>query len=213
MSVLHFKLHKSEHHNLRIIDVRQHAASWKMIESGGKQGKREEPFVKTLNFDEKVYDEGNGWFFRKVMSLSLPGLVLAAFEIALINTGMLSAEKVPSLILKLIGLVTVLYVLPSVFAFPTAWFLSSGRTRLYKNARIELYKKKIVYHKVLSLTMSKPRYVVYSVTQLRKVEVRRGVYILHGAVTNETAGGSESELRIPAAFENMKLISEMARYR
>ena len=169
--------------------------------------------MRTLNFDENVYSEGNGRFFRKIMSLSVPGLILAAFEIAMINTGMLSAERVPSLVLKLIGLLTVVYVLPSVFAFPTAWFLSSGRTRLYKNARIELYKKKIVYHRVLSLTMSKPRYAVYSVTQLRKVDARRGFYILYGAVTNETDGGNESELRIPVAFENMNLIREMARYR
>lgn len=169
--------------------------------------------MRTLNFDENVYSEGNGWFFRKVMSLSIPGLILAAFEIALINTGFLSAGHVPSLALKLVSLLSVVYVLPSVFAFPTAWFLSSGRTRLYKNARIELYKKKIVYHKVLSLTMSKPRYAVYSVTQLRKVDARRGFYILYGTVTNETDGGNETELKIPVAFENMDLIRNMARYR
>ena len=50
-------------------------------------------------------------------------------------------------------------------------------------------------------------------TQLRKVEKKRGYYILHGAVTNDTNGGSSSELKIPVAFENMNLIAEMARYK
>ena len=106
-----------------------------------------------------------------------------------------------------------IYIIPSVFAFPTAWFLSTGRTRLLKNSTIDIYKKKIVYHKAEKLVMSKPRYNVYSVTQLRSVDVKRGYYILHGSVTNETSGGSSSELRIPVAFDNMNLILEKSRYR
>lgn len=169
--------------------------------------------MRTLVYDEAVFDAGNGWIFRRIMNLSLPGLILAALEVALINTGLLQMDAVPSIALKLIGILTVLYVIPSVFAFPTAWFLSSGRTRLYKPSTIDLYKKKLVYHKAVSLTMSKPRFVVYSVTQLRTVEVKRGQYILHGTVTNETSGGNQSTLAIPVAFENMHWISEMARYR
>ena len=169
--------------------------------------------MRTLVYDEAVFDAGNGWIFRRIMNLSLPGLILAALEVALINTGLLQMDAVPSIALKLIGILTVLYVIPSVFAFPTAWFLSSGRTRLYKPSTIDLYKKNLVYHKAVSLTMSKPRFVVYSVTQLRTVEVKRGQYILHGTVTNETSGGNQSTLAIPVAFENMHWISEMARYR
>lgn len=169
--------------------------------------------MRTLAFDAGVFDEGNGWIYRRVMNWTLPGLILAALEVALINTGLLQMEGVPQAALKLIGIVTVFYIIPSVFAFPTAWFLSTGRTRLYRHSTLDLYKKKLVYHRAISLTMGKPRYQVYSVTQLRTVEKRRGHYILHGAVTNETSGGSGSELKIPAAFEDMHLISEMARYR
>lgn len=169
--------------------------------------------MKTLSFDGSVFDEGNGWVFRKIMNLSLPGLILAALEVALINTGLLQMDNIPSVVLKLIGILTVIYIIPSVFVFPTAWFLSSGRTRLYKLSSIDLFKKKIVYHKVETLVMSKPRYTDYSVTQLRKVEVKRRYYILHGTVTNETSGGTGNELRIPVAFENMNWIVDMARYR
>ena len=137
--------------------------------------------MRTLSFDGNVFDEGNGWIYRKVMNWTLPGLLI--------------------------------YIIPSVFVFPTAWFLSTGRTRLYKNSTIDLYKKKIVYHKAEKLVMSKPRYNVYSVTQLRSVDVKRGYYILHGSVTNETSGGSSGELKIPVAFDNMQLILEKARYR
>ncbi|MDO5476905.1 MAG: hypothetical protein Q4F43_07320 [Eubacteriales bacterium] len=168
--------------------------------------------MRTLAFDQAVFDGGNGWIHHKVMRLTLPGLILAVLEIALINTGILQTADLPGIVLKLIGILTAIYVIPSVFAFPTAWFLSSGRTRLYKNCTIDLYKKKIVYHKAVSMTMGTPRFTDYSVTQLRTVETGRGYYVLHGAVTNETSGGGESTLRIPVAFENMHLIREMARY-
>lgn len=168
--------------------------------------------MRTLAFDNTVYEDGSGWIYKKIMGLTLPGLILATLEVALINTGLLNMESVPAAVLKLIGLLTVIYIIPSVFAFPTAWFLSYGKTRLYKSGSIDLYKKKIVYHQVVSLTMATPRIVDWSVAQLKRVEKKRGYYILHGAVTNETAGGSDSQLKIPVAFENMHLISEMARY-
>ena len=169
--------------------------------------------MRTLSFDGSVFDDGNGWIYRRIMNWTLPGLFLGAVLIALINAGALQAGNVPAIVPRLAALFAVVYVIPSVFAFPTAWFLSTGRTRLYKNSTIDLYKKKIVYHKAEKLVMSKPRYNVYSVTQLRSVDVKRGYYILHGSVTNETSGGSSNELKIPVAFDNMQLILEKERYR
>ena len=169
--------------------------------------------MQTLKYDSDVFDEGNGWIYRKAMAVTIPGLLLAALEMGLINAGVLSESRVPAPVLKLILVITVIYVIPSVFAFPTAWFLSFGKTRLHRESWIELYKKKIVYHKAVSMTMGKPRFTVFSVTQLRKVEAKRGEYILYGSVTNETQGGSGGELKIPVAFENMQAIRDMARYR
>lgn len=169
--------------------------------------------MKTLSFDGSVFDEGNGWIYRRVMNWTLPGLLLGAVLVALINAGLFQAGNVPGIVPRLVALVSVVYVIPSVFAFPTAWFLSTGRTRLYKNSTIDIYKKKIVYHKAEKLVLNKPRYNVYSVTQLKSVDVQRGYYILHGAVTNDTSGGSSNELKIPVAFNNMELILEKARYR
>lgn len=168
--------------------------------------------MRTLSFDGGVFDEGNGWVYRRVMNWTLPGLLLGVVMIALINVGVFQTGNVPAIVPRLVALLSVVYVIPSIFTFPTAWYLSTGRTRLYKNSTIDLYKKKIVYHKAEKLVMSKPRYNIYSVTQLRKVDVQRGWYILHGAVTNETSGGSSSELKIPVAFDNMHLILEKARY-
>ncbi len=168
--------------------------------------------MRTLSFDGAVFDEGNGWVYRKIMNWTLPGLLLGAVMIALINAGLFQAGNVPEIVPKLVSLLAVIYIIPSVFAFPTAWFLSTGRTRLYKNSTIDVYKKKIVYHKAEKLVLSKPRYNVYSVTQLRSVDVKRGYYILHGSVTNETSGGTGSELKIPVAFDNMHFILEKARY-
>ena len=104
--------------------------------------------MRTLTYDGAVFDEGNGWIYRKIMNWTLPGLFLAAVEIGVINAGLLQAQGVPSFMLKLLGVLTVVYVIPSVFAFPTCWFLSTGRSWLYKLSKIDLYKKKIVYHKV-----------------------------------------------------------------
>ena len=103
--------------------------------------------MRTLSFDGSVFDEGNGWIYRRIMNWTLPGLLLGAALIALINAGVLQGENVPAIVPRLFALLSVVYIIPSVFAFPTAWFLSTGRTRLYKNSTIDLYKKKIVYHK------------------------------------------------------------------
>ena len=168
--------------------------------------------MKTLEFDGAVYDRGDGRILRLIMNLTLPGLALAALEMALINSGVLKTGALPEAALKLIGFLTVAYVMPSVFVFPTAWFLSSGKTRLYRHSTIDLYKKKLVYHKAISLTMGKPRCQVYSVTQLRRVEEKPRCYLLRGTVVNETTGLTGKELKIPVAFENMHWISEMARY-
>ena len=43
--------------------------------------------MKTLSFDAVVYDVGTGWIFRKVMNVTLPGLILASLEMAVIKTG------------------------------------------------------------------------------------------------------------------------------
>ena len=79
--------------------------------------------MRTLAYDANVFEEGNGWVFRKAMNLTMPGLLLAVIEVALINTGILQMDGIPSIVLKLIGVLTVIYVIPSVFIFPTAWFL------------------------------------------------------------------------------------------
>lgn len=168
--------------------------------------------MRTLAFDNTVYEEGPGWIYKKIMGLTLPGLALAMLEIALINSGLLKTEGIPPIALKLIGVLTIVYIIPSIFAFPTAWFLSYGKIRLYKSGSIDLYKKKIIYHQVVSITMATPKIIDWSVTQLRRVEKKRGYYVLHGTVTNETSGGSGSLLKIPAVFEDMHLISERARY-
>ena len=94
--------------------------------------------MRTLVFDNSVYEDGAGWIYNKIMSWTLPGLILATLEIALINTGILRVDSVPPVLLKLIGLLTVIYVIPSIFAFPTAWFLSYGKTRLLKTGSIDL---------------------------------------------------------------------------
>ena len=106
--------------------------------------------MRTLTYNGGIFDEGNGWIFRKVMNWTFPGLLLAAAEIGLINAGILSEGKIPRPAMTVILIFTVIYVIPSVFAFPTAWFLSWGRTRLCRESWIDLYKKKIVYHKAVS---------------------------------------------------------------
>lgn len=56
--------------------------------------------MRTLTYDGAVFDEGNGWIYRKIMNWTLPGLFLAAVEIGVINAGLLQALGVPSFVLK-----------------------------------------------------------------------------------------------------------------
>ena len=168
--------------------------------------------MEKLLFDHEVFDAGAGKIYQMLINIAMPAMVFGVLEIALINSGLLKTEGIPPIALKLIGVLTIVYIIPSIFAFPTAWFLSYGKIRLYKSGSIDLYKKKIVYHQVVSITMATPKIIDWSVTQLRRVEKKRGYYVLHGTVTNETSGGSGSQLKIPAVFEDMHLISERARY-
>ena len=74
--------------------------------------------MRTLTYNGGIFDEGNGWIFRKVMNWTFPGLLLAAAEIGLINAGILSEGKIPRPAMTVILIFTVIYVIPSVFAFP-----------------------------------------------------------------------------------------------
>lgn len=49
--------------------------------------------MRTLVFDNSVYEDGAGWIYNKIMSWTLPGLILATMEIALINTGILRVDR------------------------------------------------------------------------------------------------------------------------
>ena len=49
--------------------------------------------MRTLVFDNSVYEDGAGWIYNKIMSWTLPGLILATLEIALINTGILRVAE------------------------------------------------------------------------------------------------------------------------
>ena len=53
--------------------------------------------MQTLKYDSDVFDEGNGWIYRKAMAVTIPGLLLAALEMGLINAGVLSESRVPAL--------------------------------------------------------------------------------------------------------------------
>ena len=60
--------------------------------------------MRTLSFDGGVFDEGNGWVYRRVMNWTLPGLLLGAVMIAVINTGILQSGNMPAIAPNLVDL-------------------------------------------------------------------------------------------------------------
>ena len=70
--------------------------------------------MRTLTYNGGIFDEGNGWIFRKVMNWTFPGLLLAAAEIGLINAGILSEGKIPRPAMTVILIFTVILCLVTV---------------------------------------------------------------------------------------------------
>ncbi len=168
--------------------------------------------MKRLLFSNDVFEDNAGKNYRKAMNYSMPALFLAALEIAFINSGH-TIDSMPTILMWLVIIVTVVYIIPGMFTFPTAWFMRAGKTRLYRESFLEIEGKRVIYHKCTKINMAKPYEVVYEITQIKKVEESRKKYVIHGQVKETNTGNISDTIDIPHAFEDMDQISMKARYR
>ncbi len=168
--------------------------------------------MKRLLFDNDVFEENAGKYYRKCMNYTLPALLLAAIEIAYLNTGR-TFVSMPAVLRWIVIILTVGYIIPGTFAFPTAWFMRSGKTRLYKESFLDIENKKIIYHKCTKITLGKPYEVVYEISQVKKIEKSRKKYVVSGRVRETGTGHETDRIEIPNAFSDMDQISRTARYR
>lgn len=167
--------------------------------------------MEKLLFDAGVFEDGPGKIYRKIMNVSLPGLLVAAVLIALINAGIL--ERGTNAGLRLLYTVAAIYAVISIFLFPTAWFLRSGKTRLLKESYVEIGKKEILYHRAVAMILGTPRYEEWQVTGIRRIEEQPKCYVIHGTAREKNSGRQTDSLQIPRAFADMERMVQAARYK
>ena len=167
--------------------------------------------MEKLVFDAGVFEEGPGRNYRKVMNIALPGLFVGAVLIAVINAGLFTGEiRGP---LQYVYLLAAVYAVAGIFAFPTAWFLRSGKTRLLKESWLEVGRKEIVYHRAVAMTVGRPRFEEWHVTGIRRGEEQPKQYVIHGSAVERTSGRKTDSLLIPRAFADMERMVQAARYK
>ena len=131
-----------------------------------------------------------------------------------LNSGLFTGfAALPDIVKILFMAVVVLYIVPGLFVFPTAWMLRSWKSRSLKNCYVMAGKKSVEYHKISDQTVSSKGENIYVATQIKKIDETKTKYIINGNILEKATGKQSGELEIPKAFENMERIKRAARYR
>ena len=170
--------------------------------------------MEKLSYNYEVFDSGAGKYYTILSRASMPALILGVLLMMSINSGMFTGfANLPDYVKILFMVLIIVYIVPGIFVFPTAWMLRSWKTRSLKNCYVMAGKKSVEYHKISDQTISSKAENVYVATQIKKVEEKKSKYIIHGNVVEKSTGHQSGELVIPKAFDNMELIKRAARYR
>ena len=174
-----------------------------------KKKKKAAELEKGLVFSRAVFDEGFGEIYDRINRWSLPGVLVLALVLAVINAGMdVAGLPLPAKILFYLGII---YGSICVFVWPTSFFIQQGRIRLLKESYIEVYRDMIIYYKCDSKTLNTPHYTPLSVERIRTAEQSKRYLTLKGDILNRENGRRPDVLKIPAAFEDMEAVARLAR--
>ena len=170
--------------------------------------------MEKLSYNYEVFDSGAGKYYTILSRASMPALILGVVLMMSINSGMFTGfANLPDYVKILFMVLIIVYIVPGIFVFPTAWMLRSWKTRSLKNCYVMAGKKSVEYHKISDQTISSKAENVYVATQIKKVEETKTKYIIRGNILEKYSGTQSGELVIPKAFDNMELIKRAARYR
>ena len=170
--------------------------------------------MEKLSYNYEVFDSGAGKYYTILSRASMPALILGVLLMMSINSGMFTGfANLPDYVKILFMVLIIVYIVPGIFVFPTAWMLRSWKTRSLKNCYVMAGKKSVEYHKISDQTISSKAENVYVATQIKKVEETKTKYIIRGNILEKYSGNQSAELVIPKAFDNMELIKRAARYR
>ena len=170
--------------------------------------------MEKLSYNYEVFDSGAGKYYTILSRASMPALILGVVLMMSINSGMFTGfANLPDYVKILFMVLIIVYIVPGIFVFPTAWMLRSWKTRSLKNCYVMAGKKSVEYHKISDQTISSKAENVYVATQIKKVEETKRKYIVKGNIQETATGNVSTELVIPKAFDRMELIKRAARYR
>jgi hypothetical protein len=169
--------------------------------------------MEKFGFSQLVFEKGAGKIYYTLNAASMPAMVFGVMEIALINSGgMKQFADYPNWVKIMFLMITVIYVIPCLFIFPTTWMLRSWRKSALQNNYILVGRKSLEYH-MLANTLGDMRENNYVATQIKKVEETKTKMIIKGNIVEKSTGNTSDELKIPIAFDGMDRIKRLARYR
>lgn len=170
--------------------------------------------MEKLKFDYDVFEDGAGKIYKILIRCTMPALIIGVLLIAVINTGLMTrfAES-PDWVKILFMIAIIIYVVPSLFIFPTVWMLRSWKTSALRESYVMAGKRSVEYHKIVDKTSKSAKENVYVATQIKKVEDTGRKYIIIGNIRELSTGNVSGELEIPKAYERMETIQRAARYR
>lgn len=170
--------------------------------------------MEKLKYSYDVFESGAAGIYSLLIKISLPSLIIGVLLMGTINSGLFTRfAALPDIVKILFMAVVVLYIVPGLFVFPTAWMLRSWKSRSLKNCYVMAGKKSVEYHKISDQTVSSKGENIYVATQIKKIDETKTKYIIKGNILEKATGKQSGELEIPKAFENMERIKRAARYR
>ena len=121
--------------------------------------------MEKLSYNYEVFEAGAGRIYTILSRASMPALILGVLLMMTINSGMFTGfANLPEFVKVLFLAVVVLYIIPGIFVFPTAWMLRSWKSRSLKNCYVMAGKKSVEYHKISDQTISSKAENIYVAT-------------------------------------------------
>ncbi len=163
-----------------------------------------------LTFDKEVFDKGCGRIYSLLQKISFPGFLLAILELSVLNAG-LNLNNFSAGVFYLLMFVTIVYIVPSVFVLPTAWFMKSWKQKLMRESYVEMRDKELTFHKVTRFEKTGAVRTTIHCSEIYNVEKKGRNYLVEGKTSESAKGLKGRGVKIPIAFKNMEKLENLAK--
>jgi len=165
--------------------------------------------MEKLSFDKRIYNEGAGALFTRLMHILWPGFGIGLFIIAL-NVIWRISIPIPALLLPLLSVYTVL----SILGLPLAFYLKRAYAKQLKQSTLSYDGRALIYERpiqryLVSAGRSEERHL-YRIERIDRVKAGRYAYVIEGDIEARVLYGSDAEaperiyrVKLPRAYAEL----------